>query len=426
MLAARERGAVRGGHRVRRAHLARRRRRRHRRARLARRPPRRCTPRRFTAALLDAARGAWRPPALGVVEARGGARRRGPRRARSTARRSRPTPSCWRWARGPAAWRAGCCRACAASRATASRSTRATCRRTRCSWTTAPPTAARWSPRSSRGRTARSTCAAWPIRRRCRIRRRAWTVSDAACDVLARAAGRVSTALAAARDHATRQACYRPVTDDGLPLIGRVPGVARRLRGDGPRPVGHAQRARHRPRAGRADRRRRRVARPVPVRSRPPPARARLAHPAGRSPAVRQPREDDVAERGAPPPPAARTSEKRHQVEVPHAELGHLDDAARRSPPACPIRPMASQSWATISSGTKDGGLDGGLPVVRVREIGIDLLDGLRDLQRRQAEPGGAEPVAAPAQDAPVHRGRARQPPRLGRGGRRRRCAPPR
>ena len=23
-----------------------------------------------------------------------------------------------------------------------------------------------------------------------------------------------------------RQACYRPVTDDGLPLIGRIPGVA--------------------------------------------------------------------------------------------------------------------------------------------------------------------------------------------------------
>jgi len=23
-----------------------------------------------------------------------------------------------------------------------------------------------------------------------------------------------------------RQACYRPITDDGLPLIGRVPGVA--------------------------------------------------------------------------------------------------------------------------------------------------------------------------------------------------------
>jgi glycine/D-amino acid oxidase-like deaminating enzyme len=50
-------------------------------------------------------------------------------------------------------------------------------------------------------------------------------VDDAACDVLARAAGRVSTALATARV-TRRQACYRPVTDDGLPLIGRVPGVA--------------------------------------------------------------------------------------------------------------------------------------------------------------------------------------------------------
>jgi glycine/D-amino acid oxidase-like deaminating enzyme len=50
-------------------------------------------------------------------------------------------------------------------------------------------------------------------------------VSEAACAVLARAAGRVSTRLAAA-PITRRQACYRPVTDDGLPLIGRVPGVA--------------------------------------------------------------------------------------------------------------------------------------------------------------------------------------------------------
>lgn len=50
-------------------------------------------------------------------------------------------------------------------------------------------------------------------------------VSDAACAILARAAGRVSTALAAARID-RRQACYRPVTDDNLPLIGRVPGLA--------------------------------------------------------------------------------------------------------------------------------------------------------------------------------------------------------
>ena len=49
-------------------------------------------------------------------------------------------------------------------------------------------------------------------------------VNDAACDVLARAAGRVSTALAAA-PIARCQACYRPVTDDGLPLIGRIPGL---------------------------------------------------------------------------------------------------------------------------------------------------------------------------------------------------------
>jgi glycine/D-amino acid oxidase-like deaminating enzyme len=51
-------------------------------------------------------------------------------------------------------------------------------------------------------------------------------VSEASCAVLARAAGRVSKSLAAARI-TRRQACYRPVTDDGLPLIGRVPGLAR-------------------------------------------------------------------------------------------------------------------------------------------------------------------------------------------------------
>jgi glycine/D-amino acid oxidase-like deaminating enzyme len=50
-------------------------------------------------------------------------------------------------------------------------------------------------------------------------------VSEAGCAILARAAGRVSTALAAA-PVMRRQACYRPVTDDGLPLIGRIPGVA--------------------------------------------------------------------------------------------------------------------------------------------------------------------------------------------------------
>lgn len=50
-------------------------------------------------------------------------------------------------------------------------------------------------------------------------------VSEAGCAILARAAGRVSARLAAA-PVTRRQACYRPVTDDGLPLIGRVPGLA--------------------------------------------------------------------------------------------------------------------------------------------------------------------------------------------------------
>ena len=50
-------------------------------------------------------------------------------------------------------------------------------------------------------------------------------ISDEACAVLARAAGRVSTLLAAARV-TSHQACYRPVTDDGLPLIGAVPDAA--------------------------------------------------------------------------------------------------------------------------------------------------------------------------------------------------------
>ena len=49
-------------------------------------------------------------------------------------------------------------------------------------------------------------------------------VSEVACATLARAAGRVSSALAAA-PIARRQACYRPVTDDGLPLIGAIPAM---------------------------------------------------------------------------------------------------------------------------------------------------------------------------------------------------------
>jgi len=49
-------------------------------------------------------------------------------------------------------------------------------------------------------------------------------VNESCCDTLARAAGRVSAALASARI-VRRQACYRPVTDDGVPVIGPVPGA---------------------------------------------------------------------------------------------------------------------------------------------------------------------------------------------------------
>ena len=50
-------------------------------------------------------------------------------------------------------------------------------------------------------------------------------VSEAGCATLARAAGRVSAVLAAAPIE-RRQACYRPMADDGIPLIGRVPRAA--------------------------------------------------------------------------------------------------------------------------------------------------------------------------------------------------------
>ena len=117
-----------------------------------------------------------------------------------------------------------------------------------------------------------------------------------------------------------------PVTDDGLPLIGRVPGVAGAYVATGHGPWGML----NAPATGLA------LAELIadgaasldlspfdPARL---PARARLAQTAGRSPASRQPREHGVAERGDLCL-RRREGEQRHQVEVPHAELGHLDDA---------------------------------------------------------------------------------------------------
>ena len=71
-----------------------------------------------------------------------------------------------------------------------------------------------------------------------------------------------------------------------------------------------------------------------------------------------------------------------------------------------PISPSASESWATTSSGTNDVARMRCLPVVRVREIGIDLMHRLGDVELRQADPGRLDPVTAPAKDAPVNGGR--------------------
>ena len=49
-------------------------------------------------------------------------------------------------------------------------------------------------------------------------------VSETGCAILAGAAGRVAASLATA-PITRRQACYRPVADDGLPLIGPIPGA---------------------------------------------------------------------------------------------------------------------------------------------------------------------------------------------------------
>ncbi len=44
---------------------------------------------------------------------------------------------------------------------------------------------------------------------------------------------------------AHQTACLRPVASDGLLVLGRVPGLEHRLRGDRRRPQGHPLRSRH-------------------------------------------------------------------------------------------------------------------------------------------------------------------------------------
>src|SRR5207249_578351 len=81
-----------------------------------------------------------------------------------------------------------------------------------------------------------------------------------------------------------------------------------------------------------------------------------------------------------------------HEVETLHAELRHLED------PAGDLRRRPDQSIRVAELGDdlvgdERGGLDRRLPVGSVREIGIDLPDGVRNLERRELEPGRAQPV---------------------------------
>ena len=98
-----------------------------------------------------------------------------------------------------------------------------------------------------------------------------------AIDRLAAIAAGISPILAEAPVTAA-QACFRPVTADGLPLIGAVPDVDGAYRRDRPQRLGHAQRAGDRRGDGRTDPRRPLAGgRPRALRSRPAAAVRRLA-----------------------------------------------------------------------------------------------------------------------------------------------------
>ena len=78
--------------------------------------------------------------------------------------------------------------------------------------------------KSSRAPTAPPMSARSPARVRCRSTRRRSARTRARSNAWRRCAGAMSPVLAAAPIIA-RQACFRPIARDGLPLIGRVPGV---------------------------------------------------------------------------------------------------------------------------------------------------------------------------------------------------------
>src|SRR2546430_16313167 len=140
-------------------------------------------------------------------------------------------------------------------------------------------------------------------------------------------------------------------------------------------------------------------------------------------PGLQKPWEHDVAERGDL---LRRRPEgqRRHQIEVPHAELRHLRDPPR----AILRRPDQAERVAQLRDdlvGDERRGVDRRLPVLRVRQIRIDRVDRLWNLELRQPDARRLQPVPAPPQHAPVNGRRPREPARPGRGRRRRRPPPP-
>jgi glycine/D-amino acid oxidase-like deaminating enzyme len=94
----------------------------------------------------------------------------------------------------------------------------------RSSWSTARRPARCRHPNCFRDLTVRPMCAAFRAKARCQIDPAAVAPDPGAIERLEAICNEVSPALISAKILA-RQACYRPITRDGLPLIGRVPGV---------------------------------------------------------------------------------------------------------------------------------------------------------------------------------------------------------
>ena len=217
-------------------------------------------PGQFTAALMRAAEAQGAELRIGRSHGRaarperrvvtGVERRRRDRRGRRGGDRHGPVVD-------PGCAMAAAARRCSATRATASCSRPGRrCRPRRCFSNTGRRAARSCRPRCSRAPTARPTSAPSPARARCRSIPPRSRPTRARIERLAGDVPADSRRRWPRRQVLARQACFRPVTEDGLPLIGPVAGRRRRLRRDRPQRLGHPQRAGDRRGDGRADPRR--------------------------------------------------------------------------------------------------------------------------------------------------------------------------